>query len=86
MKSSQLSAGSHYVQPAESQPIKIASSQRRVSPSRLRPASREPARPASQELARADRIQLAMNHLRVSMSGLSRSSPAGQKSARPNHI
>ena len=63
-----------YVQPAKSQPVR----QPRASPSKLHPASWESACAAC--------IQLAKNHLRVSMSALSRASPAGQKSARPNHI
>jgi hypothetical protein len=42
--------------------------------------------PALWQPASADCIQLAKNHLIRSMSRLSRLSPAGQKSARPNHI
>jgi len=74
------------VQPAQSYPVQIMSSQLRASPYSQPRASPSRLRPASWEPACADRIQLAKNHLRVSMSGLSRSSSAGQKSARLNHI
>jgi len=56
MKSGQLSAGSHYLHPAESQPMQIASSQRSVNQSRLRPASWVSACTASQELAHPECI------------------------------
>jgi len=60
------------------QPRASLYTQPRASPARLCAASWQP--------ACADRIQLANNHLRESMLGLSRSSPASQKSAHPNHI
>jgi hypothetical protein len=72
--------------PASSQPVHITSNQPRASPYSQPKASPSRLRPARWEPACADCIQLAKNHLRVSMSGLSRSSSAGQKSARPNHI